>query len=362
MPFDGTLRTSTDRGATWSTVPLPELRLLRVARVGGTLLAPADGDRLLRWSGDAWVAVPGAEVLRPRAITALGDGALVVGPRGVGRVGTDGRFALLRTTGLGGRALAGVASGGGVAFVWGGSFLARSTDGGRRWNRVRGLPVVRDLQVVDRRTVLALGGGRVLRSTDGGRRFRSGARALDLGDGRPGDGDRPSPAWRLEFSSARDGAVTSSLGAFRTTTAGRALELLPALQDRLPALAVPYGRCGVLLEDPRTGTVVRSRATGFRLPRLGARLAGRPRRDGKGVVVTVAGRLRGAPPEARVVLASDGRAPRGVGEARRTNLDGSFRLTAVVPPGTAAVRVIAAGRVTGRATYRTARSRRVRLP
>ncbi|MDO9410288.1 hypothetical protein [Patulibacter sp.] len=298
IPEEGTLRISTDRGRSWTVAPDPApAGLVQVSRVSGTTVALAEDGTLRVPADGAWAPIADLTGIAPRAIAASGDALVVVGDRGIARL-TDPAAPVVRTS-PSAVAKAGrfdhVTASGRVAIAWSTSGrrtrAARSGDGGATW-RPTTLPG--GTSAVDLATpsvAYALAGRTLHRSADGGRRFATAAVAPRTGGAGPVGAGQAS---RLDFSSAKRGALITPAGPFVTGNGGRTLELLAVPGAVTPPVATVDGSA-IVAQDPLTGTIQRhADLLGVPAPRLSVRRASSIRRGRSGArAVTVSGRLPG---------------------------------------------------------------------
>ena len=138
----GDFALSQDGGLTWRVVATQtSARLIDVAFASPTVAYALDGGGGLQQSGNggtSWQTLSTGTSQPPRAVAAVGGAVLLIGPRGISRARSGGRFEAL------GGAVASAAlddydlAGGTVfAFGHGTADLLRSTNGGAAWTRIR---------------------------------------------------------------------------------------------------------------------------------------------------------------------------------------------------------------------------------
>lgn len=327
----GRLHVSSDGGGSWTDVPLPDApNLVRVASLGGQLIALADNGKALRYDG-GWKPYADVSSVKPKALAVAGGTPVVVGERGIVRLTASGGVDPASGSVIAGRGFADVTARQGTVLAWMASrrstLAVRSADGGRTWKRSKLPAGVDDVQLVTSRIAYAQVGGALYRSTDGGRSFKRRVAAPFLGAGGQQDsgGSRPS----LAFSSATRGTMVTPRGAFYTGDGGKHLAVLPTPGNQAPVTASLFGN-GVLVQDLRLGSVFRAPGLlGQKRPSLTLKVHGKVRsRRGKRTL-TVLGRIAGQPADSLVsVLATDRRgATIGTKKVATTFADGSFRMT-----------------------------------
>ncbi|MEV4420271.1 hypothetical protein AB0L40_09895 [Patulibacter sp. NPDC049589] len=176
------------RAGRWSAVPAPARGCVQavVAR-GRTLVAlVSDGQEypelrvVVRRPGARWRTLSAVDdTAADLAVTPTGP--LLPIPGGVNLTGgvdrLVGRRQRTATTAPGSSGgFARIDAHGRVVLAWGRSTPQVSADGGRTWRRVRGLHAPSDVQILDRRHLVAVQSGRLLSSSDGGRRWHDTSR------------------------------------------------------------------------------------------------------------------------------------------------------------------------------------------
>lgn len=336
IPSVGRLHVSSDHGASWKDVPLPETPAFRqVASVGGVLVALADDGTLRRFADGAWTTWADVSAIRPSAIAVSGDVPIVVGQRGVVRLADPAKTDPVSAGVLQGRGFSEVVAQGRTVIAWSGKFAVRSTDGGQHWGRGTVPRGADDVQLVTGKVGFALVGSTLYRTTDGGKRFQRRLTVPALGDGGPAVSDAAGEG--IEFSSAQSGVLLTRSGPFATRDGGRTVAVLPTPGATTPAVAALFGG-GAVLQDPDLGAVFRSsQLLSGASPSLKLRTSGRVTRRGGTRTLTVIGVLRKAVADEPVALVTT----RGSGTGQTTrlkrvvtpNADGSFRVTVKLARG-----------------------------
>lgn len=330
IPSVGRLHVSSDHGASWKDVPLPETPAFsRVVSVDGALVALADDGTLRRFADGAWTTWADVSEIRPSAIAVSGNVPIVVGQRGVVRLADPAKTDPVRAGVLQGRGFSEVVAQGRTVIAWSGKLAVRSTDGGQHWGRGTVPRGADDVQLVTAKVGFALVDSTLYRTTDGGKRFQRRVTVPALGDGGPGVPDAAGEG--IEFSSAQAGVLLTRSGGFVTRDGGRSVAVLPTPGATTPAVAALFGG-GAVLQNPDLGAVFRSsQLLSGAAPSLKLRTAGRVTRRAGTRKLTVIGVLRKAVADEPVAIVTT----RGTGAGQTTrlqrvvtpNADGSFRIS-----------------------------------
>lgn len=324
----GRLHVSSDHGASWSDVALPETpEAFQVASAGGALIALADDGTLLQLEGGSWKKHADLNAIKPRGLAVAGATPIVVGARGVVRLTDPASPKPIRSTVLAGRGFNAVAAKGKVVVAWNSGVAVRSADGGKTWRRSSMPKGIADVQIVSSKLAYAVAGNTLYRSANGAKSFKRLLGLPDLGNGAPG-GDSRAPS--IEFTSAKAGTIITSRGGFYTRDGGKHVAVLPTPGSRTPAAASVFGN-GAVIQDEELGSVFRSSSLfGAKPPKLTLVRSGSVRK-GKGGrrTIKVVGILDGAVSDGPVsVLSIDRRGATVRPQTTSTlNADGSFRVT-----------------------------------
>lgn len=357
------LSLSSDSGVTRMTVPAPVVAsgesLVKVVRGEADDLLAITQKTLHRYAAGGWKSVADVSAVWPTGLAVLDGQAIVVGERGVLRVGADGNARPISASVLAGRSFRSVAVRGRQVVLWSRKMVVRSTDGGRRWRTVKGVPSggVEDVQLLGPRSFVAVRGEYLYRSTVDGQRLRLRGvtpRVREWGNG---------SASTVELAGDGRGTVRTARGAFRTDDGGRRFVPVPipvganakTVARVGGATVAQFGTSGILLRTTQTG----------KAPSLAARRVGRPQRAGRSNRrVTIVGRIRGAPAGAEVVLVTYGsRNEPGVPSASVTvNADGTYRRAVQLSRREGLVRAWYAGAATTSAATSAAASPYLSVP
>lgn len=360
----GRIDLTADAGSTWTSLPPVEgmgtSDLWRIARTPDGAYLALTSTALHRYADGAWKSLADVSAVGPRSFAIVGGDAIVVGIRGVVRVGEDGQARPVSASALSGRAYRGIEARGRQVVAWSARQVVRSTDGGQRWSAVRGASGgVHDLQLLGASSYVAIRGSSLYRSTANGRRLRRHGTVPQVF---AREFRNPS---ELAFDGVSQGVLRTASGTFRTDDGGRRIVPIPLPVGADPWSAVPFGRSGVAARLENANVLVRTARIGTTVPRLTIRRTGTVKREGRTLRrVVIAGRIRGAPSEAAVrLVVSRSRNDPGARRAIVTvNADGTFRRSVSLKRGERLVRAWYVGEVSSAKTTPPASSPPVKVP